>query len=77
MYEETVAESTVAMHLARLGEVYYWRDGTEVDVVLRKGDELIGFEVKWGPRSWRAPRWLQTRLLLKEDIPLFLAGLIT
>ncbi len=33
---ETIVESSVVMHLLRLGEIYYWRNRTEVDVVLRK-----------------------------------------
>ncbi len=73
--DETLVESLVAMHLARLGDIYYWRDGTEVDVILRRKGKLMGFEVKWGPKRWKSPKWLQARLLKREDIPLFLASL--
>lgn len=55
--EPTIAEATVASHLARfslrgeLGEnIFYWRNGAEVDVVV-ESNGLKGFEVKWGEKA--------------------------
>ncbi len=49
--DETLVESPVAMHIAKLDDIYYWGDGTEVDVVLRRKGKLMSFEVKRGPKS--------------------------
>jgi hypothetical protein len=44
--ESAVIESVVAAHLARRLSVGYWKNGTEIDVVI---PELrLGLEVKWG-----------------------------
>jgi len=55
--EPKIAEAIAASHLARFssqGElganVFYWRDGEEVDVVVRSNG-LKGFEVKWAERA--------------------------
>jgi len=75
--EETVVESVVASHLARVFDTYFWRDGSEVDVISIIGKEQVGFEVKWGPKRWRKPRHLKkVHLLSKEDLPLFLSSAI-
>jgi hypothetical protein len=73
--EETVVESVVASHLARVFETYFWRDSSEVDVISLVGRKQVGFEVKWGPKSWRKPRHLKRVFLLsKENLPLFLSS---
>jgi len=73
--EETVVESTVACHLSRVFESYFWRNGTEVDIVSMVGKEQVGFEIKWGPKSWRKPRHLKRVFVLtKEILPLFLSS---
>lgn len=73
--EETIVESVVASHLARVFETYFWRDGSEVDVVSVVGKKQVGFEVKWGPKGWRKPRHLKkVHLLSKENLPLFLSS---
>lgn len=51
-----LVESSVGAHLlnSRTGNtrIYYWRDGNfEVDFVLRRGDKLVGIEVKSGSRA--------------------------
>ena len=46
--QAALAESIVATHLARRFTVGYWRDGTEIDVVLPEVG--LGFEIKWGER---------------------------
>lgn len=75
--EETVVESVVLSHLARVFETYFWRDGSEVDVISVVGKEQVGFEVKWGPKGWRKPRHLKkVHLLTKENLPLFLSSAI-
>jgi hypothetical protein len=73
--EETVVESIVASHLDRVFETYFWRDGSETDVISIIGKKQVGFEVKWGPKTWRKPRHLKEVLLLsKENLPLFLSS---
>ncbi len=76
LVEEQVVESVVASHLARMFEVYYWRNGTEVDMIALVEGRQIGFEVKWGKRGWRKPRHLKEAYLLDRDkVILFLASL--
>ena len=75
--DETVVESVVASHLARVFDVYFWRDGSEVDVIALVGQKQLGFEVKWGPKSWRKPGHLKKVFLLsKENLPLFLSSAV-
>jgi predicted AAA+ superfamily ATPase len=73
--EETLAESVLVCHLSRVFDTYYWRDGSEVDAVSLVGEQQVGFEVKWGPRSWRRPAHLKrTFLLTEETLPLLLSS---
>ncbi|HUX99172.1 MAG TPA: ATP-binding protein [Candidatus Deferrimicrobium sp.] len=70
---EHIVESVVATHLARKIPTYYWRNKTEVDTIGIINGEQVGFEVKWGPKSWKSPLHLkQVHLLTKEVIPQFL-----
>jgi len=48
--ESVIVENIVVSHLARKFDVFYWKDGTEIDVVVRT-KEPIGFEVKWSERE--------------------------
>ncbi|MHA1595687.1 MAG: DUF4143 domain-containing protein, partial [Candidatus Baldrarchaeia archaeon] len=74
--EEHIVESTVAAHVSRTHDTYYWRNGTEIDVVAVVNGEQLGIEVKWGPKRWRKPRHLKHLILLdEENIPLFLASI--
>lgn len=43
-----IVESIVASHLARKFRIGYWKNGSEVDVVLL--DKHVGFEVKWSKK---------------------------
>jgi predicted AAA+ superfamily ATPase len=75
--EETLTESALACHLSRVFETYYWRNGSEVDAVSVVGKQQVGFEVKWGPKSWRKPAHLKrTFLLTEKTLPLFLSSTI-
>jgi predicted AAA+ superfamily ATPase len=47
--EPALVESVAATHLARKYRVGYWRDGTEIDVVLPEAG--LGLEIKWGERA--------------------------
>jgi len=51
--ESAIAESLVVEHLARMfnDNVFFWRNGSEVDVVVMDKKELYGFEVKWGEKA--------------------------
>ncbi len=73
--EEHIVESTVAAHVSRAHETYYWRNGTEIDVVAVVNGEQVGIEVKWGLKRWRKPRHIKHLILLdRENLPLFLAS---
>jgi predicted AAA+ superfamily ATPase len=74
--EGALVEGVVASHLARRYKVGYWRNGGEVDCLVVDDGEVYGFEVKWGFRQLRKPRWLKHYISLdKETLPLFLASL--
>nr|MDO8086480.1 ATP-binding protein [Candidatus Sigynarchaeum springense] len=74
--EETVVESVVAAHLSRGYKTYYWKNGSEVDVIAIINERQIGFEVKWGYKKWRQPLHLKkTYLLVKDLLPTFMATL--
>ncbi len=74
IYDEQKVESLVSSHLNRIGEIFYWRDSTEVDVILRHKDKLLGFEVKWTVKTpGRKP--FNTRILDRKTIPIFLASI--
>jgi hypothetical protein len=46
--ESILAESSVAAHLSRLaGDIFYWRNSGEVDIIINDEGDLKGFEVKW------------------------------
>jgi predicted AAA+ superfamily ATPase len=52
--ESVVAESILASHLfRRFGEVFYWKNNTEIDCVVRRRERLVGFECKWKERIER------------------------
>lgn len=74
-YEENIVEGIAASHISRKAPVFYWRNGSEVDVVSIINNKQVGFEVKWGPMTWKKPRHLKSFLLTKETLPLFLASL--
>ncbi|MDT7892480.1 MAG: ATP-binding protein [Thermoproteota archaeon] len=46
--ESKLLEALVVSHLSRLFEVNYIKRDEELDITIRHGDELIGFEVKLG-----------------------------
>jgi len=73
--EPAVVEATVASHLSRVAPVYYWRDGTEVDVIAVFERCVRGFEVKWGVSLKPGRKPLRTVLLDRGTVPLFLAAL--
>ncbi|MCD6368771.1 MAG: ATP-binding protein [Thermoproteales archaeon] len=73
--EAAVVEATVTSHLARKYPVYYWKDSTEVDVLATVDSFVAGFEVKWRHRPRRKAKPLKTRILDKQEIPVFLASL--
>jgi predicted AAA+ superfamily ATPase len=52
--ESKIVESVVATHLARRFRVGYWRNRTEIDVVLP--DLSLGFEVKWAGKTKLYPK---------------------
>ncbi|MGQ9597220.1 MAG: hypothetical protein ACUVQY_10440 [Thermoproteota archaeon] len=69
-------ESLVATHLARKYPVFYWRNRTGIDVVVKAGQRQIGVEVKTRLGSWVKPRHLRDVLIVtREEVPLFLASL--
>ena len=74
--EGALLEAVVATHLARNYETFYWKNKSEVDVVVKLDKKQIGVEVKRTSGGWRKPTHLQkTFLLTKKDIPIFLSSL--
>lgn len=74
--EGALLEGIVATHLSRRYETFYWKNGTEVDIVVRLNRKQIGIEVKKSVQTWRKPLHLHKSILLtKTDIPLFLASI--
>lgn len=74
--EEDKLESVVATHLARKYSTFYWRNRTEVDIVIMIDKKQFGIEVKTISRSWIKPKHLKNVLILtKSQIPLFLASI--
>lgn len=72
--EEQKVESLVATHIARITEIYYWRNSTEIDIIIKTNDnKLYGIEVKWTLKPTITRRPIKTITLKKDDIPLFLA----
>ncbi|HDI75415.1 MAG TPA: ATP-binding protein [Thermoprotei archaeon] len=72
--EATVVEATIAAHLARVKPIYYWKNKTEVDIVVLDKKPL-GFEVKWTRKPKLRRRPIKTYVLDKNQIPVFLATL--
>lgn len=48
--ESVIVENIVASHLARNFEVFYWKNRSEIDVVIRIKDGLLGFESKYSSK---------------------------
>ena len=73
--EEMVVESIVSSHFSMVTDVYFWKNKSEVDIIVKKDKEQIGVEVKWGFKKFRKPRHLSKLLLLTKDkLPLFMAS---
>ncbi|MDG6934591.1 MAG: ATP-binding protein, partial [Nitrososphaerota archaeon] len=71
-----MGEGIVASHLSRNWEVYYWKNGSEVDAIVKQQGRLIGIETKWGFKKGSRPRHLSKYVVLdKKKVPLFLASL--
>jgi uncharacterized protein len=48
---EKMIEAIVASHLfRRFKDVFFWKDGSEVDCIINLKNKLVGFEVKWSER---------------------------
>ncbi len=74
--ESQILESVVAAHLSRKFPTYYWRNGSEVDLVVLENRKQIGIEVKTRAGPWRKPRHLDKVLILdKQNIGTFLISL--
>ncbi len=75
--QETIVESVVTQHISRVADVYFWRNKSEVDVVVLYNGRQIGFEVKWTfKKPTRKTRHLDKIYLLDKDlIPVFLSSI--
>ena len=75
--EENVVESLACGHLSRVSETYFWKNKSEIDIVAVKNKEQIGFEIKWGFKTWKKPKHLKKMFVLdKEKIPLFFSSIV-
>ena len=69
--ESKLVEGVVVNHLSRVYETFYTKVRGEVDVVVRRGEELLGFEVKFGRVRWERKvlgRMKRITLLSKEEV---------
>jgi len=83
--ENKLIEALVVSHLARNYGINYVKRNGEIDIVVRQGDELIGFEVKFGKvkKKLRVLGKMKKAFVLSRDVldegiipvPLFLAML--
>jgi predicted AAA+ superfamily ATPase len=74
--ESALLEVVVATHLARKYETFYWKNKSEVDIVIKLDKKQIGIEIEKVGRSWGKPGHLEKAFLLSnDDIPLFLASI--
>lgn len=78
--ESSIVEGTVASHLSREYDTFYWRNGSEVDIVAVEKDKAKkvqhGVEVKWGFKKGIKPRHISNYLSIdRETVPSFLASL--
>jgi hypothetical protein len=72
--DEHIVESVVATHFSRKYPTYYWKNGTEVDVITVIEGITMGFEVKFGVKDSRKALHLKKQYVLDANsIPLFLA----
>jgi predicted AAA+ superfamily ATPase len=68
-------ESVVASHLSRIYETFYWKNGSEVDLVIKKGKKQLGVEVKTQVKSWKKPKHMTSVVVDRKEIPIFLSSL--
>lgn len=71
--EDQIVESTIVGHIMRVGEVYYWKNKTEVDIVAIINGEKLYIEVKWSKKPKRTPPRPTPYTVDKYKIPLFLS----
>jgi hypothetical protein len=48
--ESIIVENVVATHIARKYETFYWSNKSEIDIIVKEKDKLLGFEVKWSEK---------------------------
>ncbi len=67
--ESILAESSVATHLSGIVEnIFYWRNSSEVDVVINDEDGLKGFEVKWSDKFTASrPKNLKEFIIISKN----------
>ena len=71
-----LTEGAVASLIGREQEIFYFRNGTEADVVLLDGKTQIGFEITKGVKSWRKPWHIKEAYMIdRENIHLLMASL--
>lgn len=76
LLDEDIVESIVASHFQRKFPTFYWRNNSEIDIVIKLTGSLFGCEVKWGPKNWKKPLHLKHYIVLtKDNLPTFLASI--
>lgn len=71
--EDQIIESTVVGHIMRVGEVYYWKNRTEIDIVAIINNKKLYIEVKWSEKPKKIPPRPRPYILDKHKIPMFLS----
>jgi len=49
--ESMMVENVVGSHLARKYEIGFWKNRREIDLIVKEGSKLVGFEVKWKEKA--------------------------
>ncbi|MBN1539447.1 MAG: ATP-binding protein [Candidatus Thermoplasmatota archaeon] len=74
--EGWLVEGVAASLLGRGRETYYFKNGTESDVVVLDDGKQIGFEITKGIKSWKKPWHLKEAFLIdRENIHLYMASI--
>jgi len=69
-------EAAAASHLERWTKTYFWRNGSEVDIITIKDKVQTGYEITMGIKKWTKPRHIRIAYLIDRDnYHLFLSSL--
>jgi uncharacterized protein len=69
--EPAIAEALVAEHLSRMypEKTFFWKNGSEIDVVVLENEKLYGFEVKWREKTpiVKSPNQIKETIIITKN----------